>query len=135
MSSKEITTKHLSRQINTLEGRFDSLEGRFDSLGNQVSTLTNRLDEFIMFTLEHVATKEDLSAAKEELRSEMNVQKLDIVDRMDDKFADFKNEFKMLYEASDKKFNSLIELLQKRKGISKQEAVRLLGHSYSGTAR
>ncbi|MBI4812095.1 hypothetical protein HY798_01415 [Candidatus Falkowbacteria bacterium] len=135
MVSKEITTKQLSQQINTLEGRFDTLEGRFDTLVNQVSTLTNHLDEFIMFTLEHVATKDDLSAAKEELRGEMNIQKLDIIDRIDVKFTHFKGELTAHYKASDKKFNSLIELLRKRKGINRQEATRLLGYSYSKTAR
>ena len=134
MASKEITTKQLSQQIDTL---------------------ASRLDEFIMFSLEHVATKEDLNgfatkedlkgfatkedlkafATKEELYKEMNVQKLDIIDRMDDKFADMKGELIALHKNSDKKFNSLIEILRKRKGISKQEAMRLLGYSYSRTAR
>jgi len=134
MASKEITTKQLSQQIDTL---------------------ASRLDEFIMFSLEHVATKEDLNgfatkedlkgfatkedlkafATKEELYREMNIQKLDIIDRMDDKFADMKGELIALHKNSDKKFNSLIEILRKRKGISKQEAMRLLGYSYSGTAR
>lgn len=110
-------------------------------LSQQINALSNRLDEFIVFTMEHVAmkedlkgfaTKEDLFSTKEDLRREMNIQKLDIIDRMDDKFADLRGDLIAQRKTSDKKWNLLIQVLQKRKGISKQEAYRLLP---SGTAR
>lgn len=88
MSINEITTTELSN--------------KFDHLSKNVDGLSVRFDELMEFLQEHAATKEDLKAfatkddlkafaTREDLKRELALQKMDIIDRMDDKMFDLKN--------------------------------------------
>ncbi|MDP2816504.1 MAG: hypothetical protein Q8O19_07480, partial [Rectinemataceae bacterium] len=70
--------------------------------------------------------KRDLDILRIEFRQDLNKQKLDILDAMDDKLAHLKGDMIVLMRKEDKKVQSLVELLHSKKVISEEEAKRIL---------
>ena len=77
-------------------------------------------------------TKEELRlelskmATKDELRSEMNKQKLELLDAMDDKLANLKGDLTIMMRGEDKKVNRLIALMESKRLLTTEEAGTLL---------
>jgi hypothetical protein len=87
-------------------------------------------NDVMNFLQEHMVTREELGVElknmKSELRSEMQKNKLDMMDSMDDKLSSLKGDLVIMLRKEDKKVSALIDLLKSKEVITVIEADELL---------
>ncbi|HAL50122.1 MAG: hypothetical protein UU40_C0008G0023 [Candidatus Uhrbacteria bacterium GW2011_GWD2_41_121] len=91
-------------------------------------------DEIMEFMRDHMATKEDLKDFVRKSDLEVLATKQDLGalehrlrDAFDDKLADFKGDLVVLMRKEDTKLCELVEILQNKDVITKEEAGKILG--------
>lgn len=90
-------------------------------------------NEIMDFLVKHMVIKEELFDVKDglekridDLKQEMNKQKLDILDAVDIKLARLKGDLVVLMRKEDKKVVALVEILKEDKVIAPEKAKTVL---------
>ncbi len=136
MASEEVSTNEILKSVESLATYVQENMATKAEMKKQET----RTDEIMEFLQEHMVTKEELKEAldetkdelhselvsKVELRQELNKQKLEIIDAMDDKFANLKGDLVVVNRRTDDKVNRTVKLLAKKKIFSKDEAREVL---------
>lgn len=93
---------------------------------NKTEVSTNEIMDFLV---KHMVLKEELFDVKDglekkidDLKQEMNKQKLDILDAVDIKLARLKGDLVVLMRKADKKVVALVEILKEDKIIAPEKA-------------
>ncbi|MEK9182922.1 MAG: hypothetical protein AAB849_00220 [Patescibacteria group bacterium] len=94
---------------------------------NKIEISTNEIMDFLV---KHMVIKEELKELEEKIESnlklELNKQKLDILDAVDDKLAHLKGDLVVLMRKEDKKVVALVEILREDKVIAPEKAETVL---------
>ena len=90
---------------------------------NKTDVSTNEIMDFL---LKHMVIKEELEEKMNDLKQEMNKQKLDILDAVDDKLAHLKGDLVVLMRKEDKKVITLVGILKEKKILTLDEAKTVL---------
>ncbi len=90
---------------------------------NKTDVSTNEIMDFLV---KHMVIKEELEEKMNDLKQEMNKQKLDILDAVDDKLAHLKGDLVVLMRKEDKKVITLVGILKEKKILTLDEAKTVL---------
>ena len=115
-------------EIGGLKSEIGGMKGEIGGLKGEMSKMSSEFEKLVIMIkkgFDKTATKQELKVCKKELRAEINKNKLELKDFIENKLADQKGDLILLARKEDKKLLRLAGILYGRKVINKSEVEKL----------